>query len=190
MTDRAARQRALQAEADAVARDLDLNRLLSGAGTPVRVGSSALGLMVWRDLDVTVVCERLDLAPVLAAANALASHARVREVQFRNDTGAWNTDANYPDGHYLGVRYRGEAGDDWKLDIWFVDEPDRQPDLRHLRDLAPRLDDETRAAILDVKEEWAGRPEYGRTVTSFDIYRAVLDDGVRSRADFRAWLDR
>jgi hypothetical protein len=38
-----------------------------------------------------------------------------------------------------------------------------------------------------VKDAWARRPEYGTQVTSWDIYRAVLDDGVRTAAEFEEW---
>lgn len=107
-------------------------------------------------------------------------------VCFRNDTGSWNTDPRYPDGLYLGLRCRGRTGEQWNVDIWFVDEPDRQPDLAHVRDLPARLTDETRAAILSVKHARAGRPGY----RSWDVYTAVLDDGVRTTADFEEWSSR
>ncbi|MEU4115478.1 hypothetical protein AB0F71_13395 [Kitasatospora sp. NPDC028055] len=182
------RQRALQAEADAVHADLGLDALLGALGTPVRVGSSALGLMVRRDLDVTVVCPRLDASVherVAAAGARLALHERVRQVRLRNDTGAWNEDpAAYPDGLYLGLDHRCPAGYDWTLDLWFVDDPDRQPDLAHLRDLPPRLTRQARTAILRIKHAWADRPEYGRSVRSWGIYRAVLDEGVRTPEEF------
>src|SRR5487761_664487 len=119
------RQAALQREADEVIGDLELVELLAAVGRPVRTGSSALGLMVQRDIDVTVICDSLDIAPVTAIGCALASHPRVHRVLFRNDTGAWNTDPRYPDGLYLGPLYRTSAGGDRTLDIWFVDEPER-----------------------------------------------------------------
>ncbi|MGI8880173.1 MAG: hypothetical protein ACR2KJ_06610, partial [Jatrophihabitans sp.] len=50
------REQALRQEADAVVADLRLVQQLSELGDPVRTGSSALGLMVWRDIDLTVVC--------------------------------------------------------------------------------------------------------------------------------------
>ncbi|MFI9366206.1 hypothetical protein ACIG5E_34910 [Kitasatospora sp. NPDC053057] len=181
-------QTALQAEADAVHADLDLDALLGALGKPVRVGSSALGLMVRRDLDVTVTCPRLDTAAhqrVAALGARLALHERVRQVRWRNDTGAWNEDpAAYPDGLYLGLSYRSPDGLDWTLDVWFVDDPARQPDLAHLRDLPPRLTPQARTAILRIKHAWAENPDYGRTVRSWDIYRAVLDDGVRTPQEF------
>jgi hypothetical protein len=111
-------------------------------------------------------------------------------VRFINDTGVWNTDPTYPDGLYLGLQCRSEVGHLWNVDIWFVDEPDRQPDLATMRDLPSRLTEETRAAILLVKDAWAGRPEYRRDVRSWDIYTAVLDDGVRTPAQFAEWLRR
>jgi hypothetical protein len=178
----------LQAEAEAVEADLQLEALLRPIGEPVRVGSAALGLMVWCDLDVTVVCTELAVEPVAAVGARLAAHPRVRHVTFRNDTGHWNTGPSYPDGLYLGVGYRARSGRDWKLDIWFVDEPDRQPDLAHLRSMPAQLGPETREAILLVKSAWASRPEYGKSITSFDIYTAVLEGGVRTREDFEAWV--
>ncbi|HLH47385.1 MAG TPA: hypothetical protein VKV25_09510, partial [Acidimicrobiales bacterium] len=45
-----------------------------------------------------------------------------------------------------------------------------------------------RLAILRIKHAWAGRPEYGQSVRSFDVYSAVLDAGVRDPAGFDAWL--
>jgi hypothetical protein len=182
------RQRALQMEAEQVVRDIMLMELTQPLGDPVLVGSAALSLMVWRDLDVTVACPRLDVDAVVQVGSRLALHARICEVVFRNDTGAWNTDPAYPDGLYIGLSYRSAGGDDWKCDIWFVDEPDRQPDLGHVETLPSRLTDETRLAILRVKSVWASRPEYGRGVGSFDIYTAVLDAGVRTPDDFAAWL--
>ena len=186
------RQRLLQSEAEAVVADLDLTAGLAAVGDPIRTGSSALGVMVKPDIDVTTACERLDLSvfdAVTHLAARLARHERVRQVTFRNDTGAWNTEPDkYPDGLFLQVQYRSSRPRDWGLDLWFVDEPQRQPDLTHLRTLLPRLTDETRAAILRIKEEWTPRPEYGREVNGTLIYEAVLDGGVRTVPDFAEWL--
>ncbi len=184
------RQALLQAEARSVAVDLHLDEVLSEVGEPVPVGSAALGLMVWRDLDITVVCPALQLAAVTGLAARLGVHPQVREVLFRNDTGEWNSDAQYPDGLYLRVRYRNAEGHDWKVDVWFVDDPERQPDLGHARALPPRLTPDLRVVILRLKDTWWSRPEYGRTVRSYDIYTAVLDNGVRRSEQFEEWLER
>src|SRR4026208_2222605 len=59
-----AAQDALQAEADAVLTDLDLLEHIRRLGDPVRTGSSVLGLMVRRDIDVTTLCPSLELPPI------------------------------------------------------------------------------------------------------------------------------
>lgn len=181
---------ALQAEADAVVSELGLDGPLLGAvGEPHRVGSSRLGLMVWRDIDITVVCQRLDVVVVSDLAGTLLRRGDVREVTLRSEVGRLNTDpATYPDGLYLQVRYAPAHREEWKLDVWFVDEPERQPDLRHVRSLPALLTEQARDAVLAVKEHWAARSEYGTSVTSADVYRAVLEDGVGDVTGFDAWL--
>ena len=178
----------LQSEASRVLEDLGLIARLSTAGEPVLVGSVAMGLMVWRDIDLTVLCPRLDLDEVFALGAQIASHERVRGLQWRNDTGHWNQDPDYPDGLFWGVEYRSEAGDSWELDVWFIHEDTRQPDMRHLESFLPRLDDETRLAILTIKDVWRRTPLYGREVSSYDCYTAVLDHGVRTVEDFQQYL--
>ncbi|MBW8805241.1 MAG: hypothetical protein AUG49_01730 [Catenulispora sp. 13_1_20CM_3_70_7] len=190
------RERRLQAEAEAVLDDLDLAAALEAVGDPIRTGSAALGVMVKPDIDVTTACPVLDLATfdaVTQLATRLTRHERVRQITFRNDTGAWNAEPDtYPDGLYLQVHYRSvqPRPREWNLDLWFVDQPERQPDLQHLRTLLPRLTDETRAAILRLKEEWTPRQEYGRTINGTLIYQAVLDGGVRTPLDFAEWLEQ
>jgi hypothetical protein len=169
----------LQTEAAGVITDLKLLGLLARAGIPHPVGSLAMGLMVWRDIDYTVACESLDTEAVTAIAANLMRHPRVRSVELRNDSGVWNQDpSRYPDGLFLGIEY--VANERWELDIWFVDEPDRQPDLALVREMRNRLDDEQRAAILEIKRAWHTRPDY----SSHEIYRAVLDHGIRSIQEF------
>src|SRR6516225_6320731 len=133
-----------------------------GRTNPVVVGSAAMGLMTWRDLDVTVVCQSLNRRQVLGVAAELAGHQDVKALQYRNDTGRWNQEPEkYPDGLYLGLCCHPPELPEWKLDLWFVDDPARQPDLGHLRTLPERLTDNTRLAILRIKTLWSARPQYG-----------------------------
>ena len=120
----------------------------------------------------------------------MGSEMCIRDRRFRDDTGHWNTDSRYPDGIYLGIEYRSPGGRTWTLDLWFVDEPERQPDLAHLDTLAPRLTDEHRSTILRIKRILAERPDTGARVPSYDVYRAVLDDGVATIEAFDEWCSR
>ncbi|HYT77703.1 MAG TPA: hypothetical protein VEQ37_00270 [Actinomycetota bacterium] len=104
------RQDELQAEAATVRQDLGFDHRLSAHGEVVPVGSPALGLMVWRDLDFTVVCPRLDVEAVVRTGAGFARHRRVREVRFINDTGEWNTDPTYPAAYTWACRPTARPG--------------------------------------------------------------------------------
>jgi hypothetical protein len=192
MDDLLVAQSQLQAEADALVAALDLTADLAKLGQPTRVGSSALGLMVRRDIDITVSCARLDAATLAAFAQLGARLMQrtdlVLGVRFRNDAGSWNAEpANYPDGLYLGLSARTAEGANWTFDIWLVDQPERQPDLAHLRTLLPRLTDAARRTILAIKHELAKGDGTGPRLPSALVYEAVMDHGVLDLAGFEAW---
>lgn len=185
---RLALQDAVQAEAAEVLADLDLLRLLEAVGRPIRTGSSVLGLMVGRDIDVTTLCPILELGTIFEVVRPIVDHPRVHRLSFRNDTGRWNTDPAYPDGLYWMLRYRTDANEDWNLDLWFLREGTTQFDLQHIESLPPRLSREARLAILRIKEAWHGSPAPDSKVPSYDIYEAVLDHGVTTPQEFSSYL--
>ncbi|MDU1443015.1 hypothetical protein AAGC94_17820 [Clostridium sporogenes] len=181
-------QQELQIESKEILTELKLNDLLSPVGEPVQVGSSALGLMVWRDIDITVVCSELNINAIAQIASKLITYKGMREVKFINDSGIFNNSSDYPDGLYLGLKYKSLKGMDWKLDIWFVDQPEKQPDLMHIKIIPEQLTPELRESILTIKSIWVMKDEYGKTVRSYDIYTAVLYDNVRTPYQFQEWL--
>jgi hypothetical protein len=188
------RQKLLQREADEVVELLGLEPMLARIGRPVRVGSSAMGLMVTRDIDITVVCERLDadtlksFSEIGAALMLLDKH--VMCVRFRNDTGLWNADPTaYPDGLYLWLLVRTSEGDEWTVDIWAVDQPEKQPDLMHLWTVMPRITNEDREVILRIKQALVERQCTAEArVPSALVYDAVIDKGIRDIVGFDEWL--
>ncbi|MFS8051025.1 hypothetical protein [Rhizobium sp. BR 314] len=192
MSDLLETQRQLQAQADQVVRALQLNECFSVLGQPVRVGSSAMGLMVRRDIDITVICAKLD-ADALEAFSALgAGFMRMTEqvvaVRFRNDCGQWNREPEkYPDGLYLWLSVQGPDRTMWTIDIWLVDQPERQPDIAHVRTLIPRLTDGDRETILRIKTALAEAPQNGASIPSALVYEAVMDHGIDTIAEFENW---
>lgn len=169
--------------------DVQLDTALQTLGRVTVTGSVALRVMVARDVDLTVSVPELGasvLADVGSLAAKLIGHESVRQVVTRDDTGSWNVDPGYPDGIYLGVSCRDQDGEPWSFDIWFVDQPDRQPDLAHLRSLGPRITPATQRAILAIKRATQGRRADGSRLPSYEIYRAVLDEGIRTPEEFAA----
>lgn len=85
---------------------------------------------------------------------------------------------------------RTPDGNEWTVDIWAVDQPERQPDLRHLRILMPRITDEYREVILRIKQVLMDRQRSSETrVASALVCQAVMDDGIREITDFDEWLN-
>ena len=75
------RQDRLQTEADALLARLDLLRHLRRVGRPEQIGSSVLGLMVWRDIDVNVVSPGLRAARAFEAMSPLITDPRATQVR-------------------------------------------------------------------------------------------------------------
>lgn len=192
MSDLFEAQLRLQGEADEVVRALRLDEILSRVGRPVRVGSSAMGLMVRRDIDITVICPKIDMRAfeefTAIGALLMRSSDLIAEVRFRNDSGTWNREPDkYPDGLYLWLSVQTPKQENWTVDIWLVDQPERQPDIAHLQSLMPRLTQEHREAILTIKAALAKGPPHSSPVTSADVYEAVVDHGTRTLSEFGAW---
>jgi hypothetical protein len=188
------RQDVLQAEARTLLTELDLMRRLARIGTPTQVGSSALGLMVWRDVDVLVVRPGLDAARAIAALQPVLAHPRLAQARYINKSGAFNDTGRPQDARYFfALQYRSDDGADWNIDVsfWLADGP--RPEVADLAAIAHQLCDVTRLAILWLKEIWHRLPAYhgeagGRAISSRDIYDAVLRHGVRTPSDFDGYL--
>jgi hypothetical protein len=183
------RQGALQAEAHQLIGHLDLLSMLSHAGIPEQIGSSVSGLMVWRDLDFNVRCSERSLQRIVETLQPLLANPRVTKLLYTNETESHTpAELRGDERYYFVTYYETEEGHEWKIDIsfWLSDQPRTQ--LDHLQYLAERLTDETRLAILWIKEIWHHFPSYPYQVGGTDIYDAVLEHGVRTPAEFREYL--
>jgi hypothetical protein len=183
------RQNLLQAESRQVLAELDLIACLNRLGHAEHVGSSVSGLMVWRDLDVGARCPGPSAERVFETLQPIMTHPRVHEVLYQEETGPRSPSGEPQDQRYYFVlRYTTAANQRWKIDvsIWLTDAPRNQ--LRHLDYLAEQLTEETRLAILWIKDVWHQLPTYTNEVGGTDIYTAVLEHGVRTPAQFAAYL--
>lgn len=154
-------------------------------GRPVLVGAVAHDLVWGPDIDLEVYCPSLrveDGFAVLAACSAVATEGpcAVLGAEYGNFL-------NGPDGAlYWRLRIGTADGTEWKVDMWSA--PDDYALPRGERLVAPlrrAMTEEVRVAVLRLKHlrEQGALPE----CLSIDLYRAVLDGGVRSVEDFRAW---
>jgi hypothetical protein len=174
------RQEQLQREAEGVVADLDLVALLGRIGRVRVIGSAASGLMVWRDLDISVhtSATRDEVADVV---RELVAHPEVADLHF---FGPHTPSGQAKDQRYYAVlHYR-----DWKVDLSLWTGAGPSGGFSDAAALRGRLDDETRLAILTIKDHWCRLDEYPDVVSGVDVYDAVLNHGVRTVEEFRARL--
>jgi hypothetical protein len=182
------RQQELQNESQIVVKELNLLELLSDAGTLCRVGSSVLGLMVWRDIDLAVSSPHMSPERVFEVMQPLFIHSRVKRIRYLNESGTSNpTHLLMDERYYFGVYYHTQAGTEWKIDISFWLMPGIHPEPIHDA-MKCQLTPETRLAILWIKDVWYQLPTYRNEVYSTDIYDAVLQHGVRTPGEFDRYL--
>jgi hypothetical protein len=184
------RQDILQREAQTVLDELELVPRLSKVGTLRQVGSSMLGLMVWRDIDLAVSSLTLRFEDAFEAMRPLYLKARVKQMRYFNQTGPFNlTGEQIYERYYFACVYETDTGNEWKFDISFWLGYDLHPEP--VQDALERqLTPELRLPILWIKDLWYQLPIYRTEVASTDIYDAVLQHNVRTPAQFDAYLAR
>jgi hypothetical protein len=184
-----ARQAQLQAEADALRRRWQLDDFLSRTGPLHYAGSYVSGLMVWRDLDVMVLVPPgfgpRDLVGLLAELVELPG---VVGLDVHDERGPRSPTGQRRDERWHVPLRTDSASGAWRIDLtlWLHDAHANV--TRWHEELRARLTAEQRAAILAIKSVWHLRPEYPDSVSGWEIYTAVLEDGVRTPEQFGSWL--
>jgi hypothetical protein len=175
----------LQREAQ-VLLDGGLSDALNEYGPFEAVGSYALGLMVWRDLDIEVVAPNFDRAAFFHLGGRIASLLKPVRMSYRDETVAHSP--NLPAGLYWGVHLGWTHGEAWKIDIWSVDANHQRSSRALLDRILREITTSGRDAILDIKAQLWRHPEYRRAFSAKDIYDAVLVQGVTDVAGFRDYM--
>jgi hypothetical protein len=169
--------------AEEILSELQLVQLWSQFGRPVIVGALAYDLMFDYDIDMEIYCPDLKIGHGFQVLADCALNPHVRQAAFLN---ALET----PDkALYWKLQYLDRHGNEWKIDMWSAPEDYPLPRAENL--IAPMqraLDRESRAAILALKQ--ARKADSSLKCLSIDIYRAVIDDGVRTPEQLRTWLEQ
>ncbi|MHB1295768.1 MAG: hypothetical protein ACYC4R_12320 [Anaerolineae bacterium] len=160
--------------------DLDLFGRWSAYGQPELVGALASGVVLAPDIDMEIYADCPRIADGFAVMAGLAELPGVRKVRFANEM------AGPDQGLYWGLHVVDTEGTLWKVDAWLVahDHPNAHW-AKALHDgLCRVLTDETRRAILTIKAALAGDSR----ARGVDIYRAVIEGGVRDAQGYLDWL--
>ena len=177
-------QKELQAEGREVLEKLQLIPFLSKFGTPNIVGSFALGLMTWPDIDIELVKD-INEDEYWQTVHYIFEKENLKNITIMDYRTSDNP--NTPKGLYIAIQYYGKQKDPWKIDIWFMSP--RDPDGENLNEwIKDSLKEEHRLPILEIKHAISSDPKYRKQIFSVDIYKAVIEKGIRDLDGFRQYL--
>ncbi len=179
--------RKLRAEADALLESGGLRKLLEQYAPIHVVGSYALELMVWRDLDVVMDAPGIAVEEFFDLGKRITMALSPWKVFFTNSRD--HDGAADPRGLYWGIRLGDIRAGAWKIDLWAFEPEDARCKILECQHLKGRLNRQSRVTILELKSQLWRDARYRDQVTSQDIYDAVLEHGVRSLADFWSYVE-
>jgi hypothetical protein len=185
--------------------------LLSDFGDLTIHGSYDLDFMTWPEIDACIQVNELNISNACKLLDALSHHIPPTSVLVTS-TEQQQAACLLPNAILIDYRFP-DMGREWKLDITIVRA--EQMAIAPLTKLAPhthhavpgeynryvreKLTPETRKAIMHIKREVTLSSHYRkyrwqytdpcRYFCSHDIYTAVLEFGVRSLAEFAAYIE-
>jgi hypothetical protein len=179
--------RRLRAEADALLQGRRVLDILRRFGTPHVSGSYAMRLMTWRDLDIYLEMPRCDTGAFLELGRELGEALAPRKLSFTDHLHFPATEG-LP-GLYWGLRTDDLSRGGWKLDVWGVEPSVCAERLAYCESLMARMTADARRSILAIKHALCRLPEYRKSITSHQIYEAVLSGSARTIEEFCASLN-
>lgn len=171
----------IQKQAWDVIEDTRIIELWSSIGATVNlVGSLKTGLLInRRDIDFHVYTNPFKLADSFSVMSRLADNKRIRAINYINLLEAEDQCIEW---HAF---YDDREGHSWQIDIIHI--LHESPYAGFFENVAERissvLTQETRNAILTIKNSLAASEK----VLGVEVYRAVIEDGVRDVDSFRTW---
>jgi len=165
---------------EAILCNLDLMNRWRRFGRPVLVGALAIDVAVAPDIDMEIYCPELKVEHGFQVLAECVLNSRITSIQFVNGL-------NTPDkALYWQLHYKTDDGVDWKIDMWSAPEDYPLPRGEHfVQPMRNAMTPEARLAILTLKEARAAGelPMF----LSIDLYRAVIEGGVRTPDQWLAW---
>ncbi len=185
------RQDGLQKQAKALLEHFQIIEKLKPLGEVGLYGSYLYGLMVQPDIDIEVSTDHPDLDDVSTVAQFYIKNERINRVMVTSKyLSRHDGTPGRPPGIYLGISPYWE-GREWNLDIWIMPPQNKLDQENFPSNWHAKLTDKQRESILLLKYNLSQQRRYPGTkdgqFLSADIYRAVMNDGVKSIEELDDW---
>lgn len=180
------KQNLLHEKALKIIKELNLIQLLSKYGEVKIVGSVALELMSWSDIDI-VVYSSPNTDNFLKVIKDLFLKKPVYSINIQDFRKSIYP--NRPQGIYCGLTYLEKPKTFWKIDVWFLPKKENKAE-KLVEWVKERIDSKSRKTILKIKNEMREKLEYGKKISGVDVYKAVLDHKIKNLNEFVKYLKK
>lgn len=177
--------RDLKQRADALLVETGLLELLTHNGEVLPTGSYSYDLMTWRDIDLCLATKTIDIQTIFLLGHEIATLPGVGSMYYRNEF-IMKTPGN-PQAVFWCVDFYPPGDKRWKVDILISDPQEVARVLMPGRQLLGRLTEESREAIIRIKSVVCQRPAYRQEYNSSAIYRAVIEESIRTVEEWDLW---
>ncbi len=160
--------------------DFGLLNELNNYGTPFIVGSYAMDLMAWNDLDIYVSNESMTTEKLYELTSFILNTFHPVWYEAKKDV----VDVKTAWFHGFETEILGEL---CNVDIWFFDNDTITEALNFSENIKQNLWDNPRLkeVVINIKQSLIANEQYGfDKFSSMDVYTAVFEDNVRSYKDF------
>lgn len=166
--------------ADQLLYDFGLLNELHNYGIPYIVGSYAMDLMAWNDLDVYVSNESMSTEKLYELTSFILNVFHPMWYEAKKDVIDGNT------AWFQGFETE-ILGELCNVDIWFFNKETITKALNFSNNIKQKLlvNPELKEVVINIKQSLIENEQYGfDKFSSMDVYKAVFENNVRSYKDF------
>lgn len=174
--------KSIKEEADELLRNHKVLETLQKFGEIKFTGSYELDLMYKKDIDITLINDKITIADFTLLGKELIDKLNTPSVYYRN-TRITAVDKRPENALYWGIN-TGE----WWLDIWAMNIKVYQRAEKYIKEIKSKLTNQNKIIILQLKSELLKSNSYGKSFGSREIYDAVLNNNVSSVQAFEEYV--
>lgn len=171
--------------ADRLLYEFGLLKKLEEIGVPHIIGSYRMDMMAWNDLDIDIENHAMSLEHLYELSSYIFHTFCPTWYEAKEEI---NQDGKRVWFHGFETTVTGEL---WNVDLWFFDEETILAAERFCDDIASRTSPSQKDSILRIKNELIDRGLYSfEKYTSMDVYKAVIENGVKNADELLSLLGK
>lgn len=152
------------------------------------VGSFKTDLMVWRDLDLQIILDdyekRLDIFAKISSQ--LLEDRELKSIKLINFF--QGKKKSMPVGLYMGMSFTTQSQEDWKVDLWTLDEKDQKQSSEFTQKLEEKLTPKHRELILSWKYRLMKDQKRVPQLGSYFLYQAIVFEELSDEKSIISYL--